>query len=96
MSGPLTGLRVIEYTGPLGQLAGKLLADMGADVVAIEPPAGSPARAVGPFVDDVPGPDRSLNYWYHNTNKRSVIVDLTAAEGVAAWKSLPAEGRHRH
>ncbi|MBK9611258.1 CoA transferase [Candidatus Amarobacter glycogenicus] len=91
MSGPLTGLRVIEYTGPLGQLAGKLLADMGADVVAIEPPAGSPARAVGPFVDDVPGPDRSLNYWYHNTNKRSVIVDLTAAEGVAAWKSLVAK-----
>ena len=88
MSGPLTGLRVVEYTGVLGQLAGKLLADMGADVVKVEPPGGSEARSVGPFVDDEPGPNRSLNFWYHNTNKRSVVVDLSTADGAAAWKSL--------
>ncbi len=88
MSGPLEGLRVLEYCGQLGQLAGKLLADMGADVVTVEPPSGTEARAVGPFVDDVPGPNRSLNYWYHNTNKRSVIADLQTSEGASTWRSL--------
>ena len=88
MSGPLAGLRVIELCDQLGQLAGKLLADMGADVIKVEPPGGSTARAVGPFVDDIPGPNRSLNFWYHNTNKRSVVLDLEAATGAAAWKAL--------
>ncbi len=88
MSGPLEGLRVVEYTGQLGQLAGKLLADMGADVIKVEPPAGSEARAVGPFVDDVPGPNRSLNFWYHNTNKRSVVADLATDEGARTWRAL--------
>ena len=76
MSGPLADVRVIELCDELGQYAGKLLADMGADVIKIEPPDGSSARRVGPFVKDVPGPNRSLNFWYHNTNKRSVILDL--------------------
>jgi benzylsuccinate CoA-transferase BbsE subunit len=88
VSGPLEGLRVVEYCGQLGQLAGKLLADMGADVVTVEPPSGSEARAVGPFVDDVPGPNRSLNYWYHNTNKRSVIADFSTTAGAETWRSL--------
>ena len=74
--GPLAGIRVIELCGPLGQLAGKLLADMGADVIKVEPPEGSSARSIGPFVKDIPGPNRSLNFWYHNTNKRSVVLDF--------------------
>ena len=90
MSGPLTGLRVVELCDQLGQLAGKLFADMGADVIKVEPPGGSLARAVGPFVDDQPGPNRSLNFWYHNTNKRSVVLDLTAPEGAETWKNLVA------
>ncbi len=90
MSGPLTGLRVIELCDELGQLAGKLLADMGADVIKVEPPEGSAARRVGPFVDDVPGANRSLNFWYHNTNKRSVVLDLDSPAGGAAWKALVA------
>ena len=80
MSGPLEGLRVIEICDELGQYAGKLLADMGADVVKLEPPEGSGARRVGPFVNDEPGPNRSLNFWYHNTNKRSAVLDLDASE----------------
>lgn len=88
MSGPLEGLRAVEYCGQPGQLAGKLLADMGADVVTVEPPSGSEARATGPFVDDVPGPNRSLNYWYHNTNKRSVIADFSTTAGAETWRSL--------
>jgi len=88
VSGPLEGLRVVEYTGVLGQLAGKLLADMGAAVIKVESPDGSAARAVGPFVDDVPGPNRSLNFWYHNTNKRSVVIDLESGEGAERWRQL--------
>ena len=80
MSGPLQDLRVIEYADELGQLAGKLLADMGADVIKVEPSAGSSARKVGPFVNDEPGPNRSLNFWYFNTNKRSVVLDLQGDE----------------
>ena len=80
MSGPLAGLRVVEIADELGQYAGKLLADMGADVVKIEPPEGSEARRVGPFVNDEPGPNRSLNFWYHNTNKRSLVLDLDHSE----------------
>ncbi len=88
MSGPLAGLRVLELCGPLGQYAGKLLADMGADVVKVEPPGGSEARRVGPFVDDVPGPNRSLSFWYANTNKRSVVLDLETEAGRGAWLGL--------
>jgi benzylsuccinate CoA-transferase BbsE subunit len=86
VSGPLAGLIAIEICGPLGQYAGKLLADLGADVIKVEPPEGSEARRVGPFVGDRPGPNRSLNFWYHNTNKRSVVLDL--ANDAGARESL--------
>lgn len=79
-TGPLDGVRVVELCGDLGQLAGKLLADMGADVIKVEPPGGSSARTIGPFVKDIPGPNRSLNFWYHNTNKRSIVLDFEANE----------------
>ena len=91
MSGPLAGLRVVELCDQLGQLAGKLLADMGADVLKVEPPEGSVARRVGPFVDDEPGPNRSLNFWYHNTNKRSVVLDLDSSSGAGRWRALVAK-----
>lgn len=90
MSGPLAGIRVLEFCDELGQLTGKLLADMGADVIKVEPPGGSSARAIGPFVKDIPGPDRSLNFWYHNTNKRSVVLDLASNHGREAFRKLAA------
>lgn len=79
--GPLAGLRVVELGGPNGQYCGKLLADMGADVLKVEPPGGDPARRVGPFVDDVPNPNRSLFFWAYNTNKRGVTLDLEQSDG---------------
>lgn len=88
MSGPLAGLRVLELCGPMGQYAGKLLADMGADVVKVEPPDGGEARRVGPFADDVPGPDRSLSFWYWNTNKRSAVLDFDREEDRETWRRL--------
>jgi len=85
---PLAGLRVIELAGERTQFCGKLLADMGADVIAVEPPGGSPARRVGPFADGVPDLNRSLNFWYYNTSKRGVTLSLDHAEGRALFVRL--------
>jgi crotonobetainyl-CoA:carnitine CoA-transferase CaiB-like acyl-CoA transferase len=88
--GPLADLRVIEMCDDLGQYTGKLLADMGADVVKVEPPTGSAARATGPFAGDQPDPDRSLSFWYYNTNKRSVVLDLADARDRESLRRLVA------
>lgn len=87
-TGPLAGLRVVEVSGLLGEYAGKLLADHGADVVLVEPPDGAPRRRLGPFIDGEPGPERSLSFAYYNTNKRSVTLDLATAQGRAHFRRL--------
>jgi crotonobetainyl-CoA:carnitine CoA-transferase CaiB-like acyl-CoA transferase len=67
----LTGLRIIELTARVaGDYAGKLLSDFGAEVIKIEPPAGAPTRAIGPFADG-----KSIVFSYLNTNKKSVMLD---------------------
>ena len=76
MSGALSGLTVIEFCEEMGDWAGKLLADMGANVIKIEPPGGSRTRTYEPFLDDEPGPERSLWWWHYNTNKKSVTLDI--------------------
>jgi crotonobetainyl-CoA:carnitine CoA-transferase CaiB-like acyl-CoA transferase len=53
-----------------------LLGDLGADVIVVEPPTGHPSRGFGPFVGDVVDPEGSLWWWFYNTNKRSVTLDL--------------------
>jgi crotonobetainyl-CoA:carnitine CoA-transferase CaiB-like acyl-CoA transferase len=80
-NGPLSGLRVVELADPRTGFAGKLLADMGADVLLVEPPGGSALRRVGPFADDRPDPNRSLPFWYDNTSKRGVTASIDQAEG---------------
>ncbi len=75
VAGALEGLRVVELCDELGMFAGKLLADMGADVVKVEPPEGDPTRGHPPFVDDEPGPERSLYFWHYNTSKSGVTLD---------------------
>ena len=86
----LTGVHVVELSHERGALAGKLLADMGADVIVVEPPGGSALRRWGPFVDDVPGPERSLAWWHYNTSKRGVVLDLDSAAGRADLRRLVA------
>ena len=81
LPGPLAGLRVLELADEKGQFCGKLLADLGADVVKIEPPGGEPCRHIGPFLDDIPHPERSLSFWYYNTSKRGITLDLETAAG---------------
>jgi crotonobetainyl-CoA:carnitine CoA-transferase CaiB-like acyl-CoA transferase len=88
--GPLAGLRVLELADEKGQFCGKLFADLGADVIKIEPPGGERNRAVGPFVGDVPDPERSLSFWYYNTSKRGVTLDVASVDGGALFLRLAA------
>ena len=80
MVGPLAPYRVIELSSDRGAFAGKLMAEMGADVIVVEPPDGDPSRGYGPFADDIPGPESSLWWWHYNTSKRGVTLDLDNPE----------------
>ena len=91
MTGPFAGLRVLELADEKGQFCGKLLGDLGADVVKIEPPGGEACREVGPFLDDVPHRDRSLSFWYYNTSKRGITLNLETADGRALFRRLADE-----
>jgi crotonobetainyl-CoA:carnitine CoA-transferase CaiB-like acyl-CoA transferase len=78
---PLNSYRVLDLSDERGLLCGQLLADLGADVIVVEPPGGSPVRRLAPFYEDRPDPNGSLYWWAYNRNKRAVTLDLTAAHG---------------
>ncbi|MDE2891318.1 MAG: CoA transferase [Chloroflexota bacterium] len=84
----LSPYRVLDLTNERGHFAGKLLADLGADVIKVEPPHGDPSRKRAPFVDDIPGPDRGLRWLAWNTNKRSVTIDLSDSAGQRLFLQL--------
>lgn len=88
MSGVYAGLTVVELADRRNQWAGKLLSDGGARVIQIEPLKGSPGRWCGPFVDDKPDPDRCLDYWWNNTGKESVALDIVRKPGQDLLKTL--------
>src|ERR1700751_796267 len=90
LPGSLAGLRVLELADEKGQFCGKLLADLGADVVNIEPPGGEPCRHIGPFLCDIPHPERSLSFWYYNPSKRGIPLDLETAAGSRLFGRLAA------
>jgi len=77
----LDGIRVLELSGLYGAYAGKLFADLGAEVILVEPPEGSPMRSKPPFIGDEPGPDNSLAFSYFAANKASLVLDLSTSGG---------------
>jgi crotonobetainyl-CoA:carnitine CoA-transferase CaiB-like acyl-CoA transferase len=81
MRGTPHGLRVLDLTGEPGFLAGMLLAELGADVVKVEPPAGDPARRRPPFWGGTADPERSILWLALNGSKRGITVDLERAAG---------------
>jgi crotonobetainyl-CoA:carnitine CoA-transferase CaiB-like acyl-CoA transferase len=91
MSGPLAHLNVIDLTDLRGALAGRLLADLGADVLKIEPPGGDPGRLHPPFAGGRPDPDGSLAFLYRNANKRGAVLDLHDPDGAARFAALLAD-----
>ncbi len=77
----LNPYRVLDLTTERGLLCGQILADLGADVIKIEPPGGSSARKLGPFYQDQEDAENSLYWWAYNRNKRGVTLDITQSEG---------------
>ena len=86
----LDDVRVLEISAPETMLAARMLADLGADVVVVEPPAGSPGRRLAPFLGDIPGIERSLTWQALNYNKRGVTLDLSSPDGKALMRELAA------
>jgi crotonobetainyl-CoA:carnitine CoA-transferase CaiB-like acyl-CoA transferase len=84
----LNGLRMLDLTDEKGALCGKMFADMGAEVVKVEPPQGCPTRKLPPFLDDQPGFDRSLHFLAFQAGKRSVTLNLESADGRELLKQL--------
>jgi benzylsuccinate CoA-transferase BbsE subunit len=80
--------RVLDLTDGKGFLCGKILADLGADVIKVEPPGGDPDRRIGPFYHDIPGPERSLYWFAYNLNKKGITLDIESADGKAIFKKL--------
>ncbi len=78
----LEGLTVIELgQGVSAPYCAKLFADYGADVVKVEPPGGDLARHWGPFPGDTPDPEKSGLFFFLNTNKRGIVLDVTTPAG---------------
>ena len=77
----LNPYRVLDLTTERGLLCGQILADLGADVIKIEPPGGSSARKLGPFYQDQEDAENSLYWWAYNRNKRGITLDITRSDG---------------
>ena len=84
----LGGYRVLDLTDEGGLMCGKVLGDLGADVIQVEPPGGSSARNIGPFYKDVPDPEKSLYWFWTALNKRGITLDLNTADGKEVFKRL--------
>lgn len=77
----LSELRILDFTGELGPYAAKLYAGLGADVIHIEPVTGDPLRSTGPFYENRPGKENSLQFIYYNAGKRGMVLDISNETG---------------
>ena len=87
-SSPLAPYRILDLTEGGFNWCGKVLADLGADVIKVEPPEGSLTRRRGPFVDGVEDPEGSLFWAAYCLNKRSAVLDIERADGAEALREL--------
>src|ERR1044071_8571311 len=86
--GALTGIRVVELADEQAEYCGRTLAGLGADVIKVEPPGGSPSRRIGPFYQDRVDPERSLFFWQYNRGKRSIVLDLRQPDDRDRFRAL--------
>ena len=84
----LAGLRVLDLADEKASFCSKLLADMGADVIKVERPGGDVSRWAGPFWNNMPHPEKSLSFWYNNTSKLGVTLNLETEEGGEIFRRL--------
>jgi crotonobetainyl-CoA:carnitine CoA-transferase CaiB-like acyl-CoA transferase len=91
VEGMLSPYRVLDLTDEKGLMCGKLMADMGADVIKIEKPGGDAARNIGPFYKNEKDPEHSLFWWALNTSKRGITLDIEKPAGRELFKKLVAK-----
>lgn len=84
----LSHLRVLDLAEGGCEICGKIFGDLGADVIKIEPPGGSPSRRIGPFYKDIPDAEKSLFWFAYNTSKRGITLNLESADGQPIFKRL--------
>ncbi|HKC66045.1 MAG TPA: CoA transferase [Pyrinomonadaceae bacterium] len=84
----LSPYHVLDLTGSLGFLTGKIFGDLGADVIKVEPPGGDAARRLPPFLKNGHAQTQSLYWLAHNANKRGVTLNLKSSEGRKLFSKL--------
>jgi crotonobetainyl-CoA:carnitine CoA-transferase CaiB-like acyl-CoA transferase len=89
-AGALTGLRVLDLTGRMGGGCGRLLANLGAEVILIEPPNGDALRRQGPFKNGIAHPEASLSFAARHTNKHGIVLDFESDTGQSMLRQLAA------
>jgi crotonobetainyl-CoA:carnitine CoA-transferase CaiB-like acyl-CoA transferase len=86
--GMLSPYRVLDLADEKGLQCGKLLGDLGADVIKVERPGGDPARNLGPFYHDEVDPEKSLFWFAYNANKRGITLDIESTDGKKIFNKL--------
>ncbi|WP_089942006.1 CaiB/BaiF CoA transferase family protein [Candidatus Entotheonella palauensis] len=87
LPGALDGVRVLDVAEPLGAFVSRILGDLGADVIKVEPPGGDPSRDLSPFVTQ-DSERLSLSFVRANVNKRSIVLDLEQREDQEQFRAL--------
>src|SRR5882724_8971201 len=87
----LKGFRLLDLTDEKGALCSKILADLGVEVIKVEPVNGCATRRIPPFLDDIVHPDRSLYSIAYHAGKKSVTANLASADGRALVADLAAQ-----
>jgi crotonobetainyl-CoA:carnitine CoA-transferase CaiB-like acyl-CoA transferase len=80
--------RVLDLTDEKGFLCGKILADLGAEVIKVEKPGGDPCRNIQPFYRDIPHSEKSLYWFAYNLHKKGITLDIKTADGKDIFKKL--------
>ena len=88
--GPLSGYRVLDVADEKGQLCARVLGELGADVIKVEPREGDRTRRNGPYYRGQQGPEASLYWWAMNAGKRSVTCELRLEAGRELFRRLAA------
>jgi len=84
----LSGYRALDLTDERGFLCGKILGDLGVDVIKIEKPGGDPSRNIAPFFHDTPDPEKSLYWFAFNASKRGITLNIETDDGREIFKKL--------
>jgi crotonobetainyl-CoA:carnitine CoA-transferase CaiB-like acyl-CoA transferase len=84
----LKGCRALDLTDEKGFLCGKILADLGMDVIKVERPGGDPSRRLGPSSHDEADPEKSLYWFAYNNNKRGITLDIETKDGKRIFEEL--------